>query len=273
MKYFENWNTKSTLRILYRSSLVAAFLVTVGFAESRRDEMLCSGLDIYVHDSAGIAFIERSDIVEMVHDKIGEPAGKTLSSINMAMLEKIINSNAFVARAEVFSTVNGKLTIEVVQRNPVLRIINNSNESFYIDDQGVFMPLSEKYTANVAVANGVIPNTLADRKIRTFTPEEAEDTSNHLTGLERIFAVHGYVGEHEFWNAQVEQYYMNSDLDLELIPRAGNHTILFGDEKDMDEKFDKLLHFYKEGLNRSGWNQYRTINLKYKDQVVCTKKQ
>src|SRR5436190_20631400 len=101
MKYFESWNTKRTFRMLYRGCLAAAFLVTVGFAESRRNEMLCSGLDVIVHDSAGIAFIERSDIVEMVQDKIGEPAGKPLSSINMSVLEKIINSNAFVARAEV----------------------------------------------------------------------------------------------------------------------------------------------------------------------------
>ena len=272
MKYFETWNSKGVLRIAVGSSLVAAFLVTVGFADSRRKEMLCTGLEIIVHDSLGIAFVENSDVVEMVQDKFGQPAGKPLSSINMALLEKIINSNAFVARAEVFSTVDGKLTIEVVQRNPVLRIINTSNESFYIDDQGVFMPLSEKYTANVAVANGVIPNTLADKRIRTFTPAETEDTSNHLTGLEKIFALNWYVIGNEFWNAQVEQYYVNSDLELELIPRVGNHTILFGDEKDMTEKFDKLLHFYKEGLNRTGWNQYKTVNLKYKDQVVCTKK-
>ena len=272
MKLFSTWNTQVVLRSALRILLLAAFLVTVGFAESKRKEMLCPGLEIIVHDSSGIAFIERSDIEEMVLDKFGQPAGKPLSSINMALLEKIINSNAFVARAEVFSTVDGKLTIEVIQRNPVLRIINSSNESFYIDDEGVFMPLSDQYTANVVVANGNIPNTLAEKRIRVFTPEEAEDTSNHLTTVEKVFALNRYVSGNEFWNAQVEQYYVNSDLDLELIPRVGNHTIVFGDEKNMEEKFDKLLHFYKEGLNRTGWNQYKTINLKFKDQVVCTKK-
>ena len=65
---------------------------------------------------------------------------------------------------------------------------------------------------------------------------------------------------------------MNEDEEMELVPRVGNHTILFGDEKEMDEKFSKLFLFYKEGLSKQGWNKYNVINLKYKDQVVCTKK-
>jgi hypothetical protein len=31
--------------------------------------------------------------------------------------------------------------------------------------------------------------------------------------------------------------------------------------------------FYTEGLNKTdGWNKYSIINIKYKNQVVCTKK-
>jgi cell division protein FtsQ len=48
---------------------------------------------------------------------------------------------------------------------------------------------------------------------------------------------------------------------------------VFGDAKDFEEKFEKLKTFYTEGLNKTdGWNKYSTINIKYKNQVVCTKK-
>jgi cell division protein FtsQ len=272
MKIFENWNLKRAMRSVFRLLLAAAFIVTVGFADNKRKEAICSGMNILVHDSAGMSFVERSDIMQIVQDRFGEPVGKPLSSINMALLEKLINNNPFVAQAEVFSTVDGKLTIEVIQRNPVLRVINNTDQSFYIDDKGVFMPLSDKYTANVAIVNGSIANTLAERRIRVFTPEESEDTSNHLTQMEKIYALNRYICRDQFWNALIEQIYLNEDQEIELVPRAGNQVILFGDEKNMDEKFDKLLKLYKEGLSRTGWNQYKTINLKYKDQVVCTKK-
>jgi cell division protein FtsQ len=48
---------------------------------------------------------------------------------------------------------------------------------------------------------------------------------------------------------------------------------VFGEAKDFEEKFEKLKTFYTEGLNKTdGWNKYSTINIKYKNQVVCTKK-
>ena len=59
-------------------------------------------------------------------------------------------------------------------------------------------------------------------------------------------------------------------IDLELTPRSGNYTILFGRLDDAEQKLDKLLRFYREGLGKAGWDRYRTINVKYAGQVVCT---
>jgi len=70
----------------------------------------------------------------------------------------------------------------------------------------------------------------------------------------------------------IEQLYINKKSEFELIPKIGNHTILFGDIKEMKDKFEKLIAFYKQGISKSGWNKYKTINLKFKNQVVCTKK-
>jgi cell division protein FtsQ len=258
-------------RVLW-SLVVVVFLLSVGFTETKRAELRCTGFTVRVIDTSGNSFIEASDIIQMVIDKIGNPQGMPMANINMAVLENMVLSNAFVAKAEVFSTADGKLTIEVVQRVPVIRIINLSGESFYIDDYGVFMPLSEKYTANVPIANGVITATYADKKIRTFTSAELEDTSKYLFTIEKLFHINQFVTQNEFWNAQVEQYYVNSDMDIEMIPRIGDHIIILGDEKNLEAKFDKLFHFYTGGLNKTGWNQYKTINLKFDGQVVCTKK-
>jgi cell division protein FtsQ len=89
-----------------------------------------------------------------------------------------------------------------------------------------------------------------------------------------------FIRHHEFWNAQVQQVFVNASGEMELIPRVGNHTIVLGDleggqagyEKEMEEKFNKLFLFYREGLSKQGWDKYNTINLTFKDQIVCTKK-
>ena len=66
---------------------------------------------------------------------------------------------------------------------------------------------------------------------------------------------------------------INNEKEFELYPAIGNHKIIFGEAKDIAEKFEKLKLFYNEGLNKTdNWNKYAVVNLKYKNQVVCTKK-
>ncbi|MBK7852493.1 MAG: hypothetical protein IPJ66_15540 [Bacteroidetes bacterium] len=269
MKMNINW--KKAGKVSTWVLVLIAFAVTVGFTESKQANLLCTDVRIVVEDSTGFAFVETSDIQNILHDKFGELKGQPVSSINIALLEKIINNNPFISRAEVFSTVDGKLNIEVKQRLPVVRIMNFNNESFYIDDKGVFMPRSEKYTARVPVANGYIFDKEVERSVRVID-EDPVDTSVHLSRIEKVFRVADYIHHHDFWNAQIEQIYVNANGDLELIPRVGDHSIVLGDDQHIEEKFEKLFLFYTEGLNKTGWNKYKVINLKYKDQVVCTKK-
>jgi cell division protein FtsQ len=71
----------------------------------------------------------------------------------------------------------------------------------------------------------------------------------------------------------VHQINVTNEKELELYLAVGNHKIIFGDANDIEEKFKKLKIFYTEGLNKTdGWNKYSVINVKYKNQVVCTKK-
>ncbi len=278
-KKLKDLNWGKIFRVTGWSLVIVCFFITVGFTEKKQQEILCEKVTIEIKNSLNLGFVEANDILQTIHDKFGMLEGKPLHAINISLLENIINNNPFVSRAEVFSTIDGKLNIEVVPRNPIVRIMNNLNESFYIDEEGVFMPLSDKYSASVPVANGFISDKESLHKIRIVEDKEVNDTSFHPCTIEKVYMLADYIRHHEFWNAQIEQVFVSEDGDLELIPRVGNHTIVLGDlaggqgyEKEMGEKFNKLLLFYKEGLSKQGWDKYNTINLKYKDQIVCTKK-
>jgi cell division protein FtsQ len=264
-----NW--RKIFSITFWILFMAAFIFSMGFVQKEKDEMLCKALVINIDDSTENGFVEQSDIEEIIRHKSGNVTEKPMNRINTALLESVINNNPFVLNAEVFSTIEGRLVVEVKQRNPVVRIINSFNESFYIDEQGKFMPLNNKYAARIPVANGNITTREVEGRIRMMTEGEKKDTSFHPTELENIFMMADYINHHEFWNAQVEQIYLNGDKEFELIPRVGNQTIIFGDGKNLENKFDKLFLFYKDGMSKSGWNQYSTINISFKDQVVCTK--
>ena len=87
-----------------------------------------------------------------------------------------------------------------------------------------------------------------------------------------------YIEDDSFWGAeivQIEASTMSSgDLELKLIPRTGSHTVLFGevgDSEQNEEKLERLYSFYQNGLRNLGWDSFRTISVKYKGQVVCSK--
>lgn len=84
-----------------------------------------------------------------------------------------------------------------------------------------------------------------------------------------------YIENDSFWSAEIVQIVASTmssgDLELELIPRTGRHIVLFGTIEDVEEKLDKLLAFYEKGLSNIGWDSFRTISVKYKGQVVCTR--
>ena len=79
----------------------------------------------------------------------------------------------------------------------------------------------------------------------------------------------------DFWRSEVVQITAHTTpsgaLEVELTPRSGRYTILFGRLEEVDRKFDKLLRFYRNGLPVLGWGTYRTIDIRYDNQVVCKK--
>ncbi|MEO0311193.1 MAG: hypothetical protein RIQ89_850 [Bacteroidota bacterium] len=241
------------------------FFISVGFTSFQHSERKFKSLQINIDDTAGVNFVTVQQIKNIVAYKFGDIKKSKLNAINTAVLESIIENNPHVANAEVFSTVDGVLNIYVSQRVPVLRIFNHKGESFYIDNEGYFMPLSDSYTPLVPVANGHLTSKLSDHKIRVLT----NDQMNQALPVEALFNLVKAIEKDELLKAQLQQIYVNSDGNFTLVPRVGNHIIYFGNGLDMEAKLQNLLVIYTKGFNMCGWEKYKTINLKFKDQVVC----
>ena len=90
--------------------------------------------------------------------------------------------------------------------------------------------------------------------------------------INQVYKVASFVANDTFWSANTQQIFVNELQEIELVPRVGDHRILIGDTTDLQNKFHRLFMFYQKGLSTTGWNKYSLINLKFKDQVVCTKK-
>ncbi|MBT8195012.1 MAG: hypothetical protein HKO56_08730 [Bacteroidia bacterium] len=244
----------------------ALIVVLLGFTQKQQNNIALQEIKIDLEGHAA-AFITENEIVKTINDRQHVSTGMSIKDINTDMCEKLIEANPYVAQAEVFSTIDGILNVKISPRNPLLRVVNNRGEHFYIDEAGFTMPVSLHYSAKVLVANGNISayNNSTQAKRLNTNLQVADSTAM----LDQLYSLAVDLKKSNFWNAQIEQIYVNEQNEIELIPRVGNHSILIGDISFLEEKLEKLFVFYKKGLNKTGWNKYKQINLKFKDQVVC----
>jgi cell division protein FtsQ len=267
-------NKSKLYRILYVTVLSLAglsFLALLGFVSSSQNELAVKSVVVDIQDRDEHDFVDKAEVLSRINAK-GKIIGKPVGSLNFTLLEKRILSNPWVKTAEVYSAIDGTLYAELEQRHPVVRIINVYDEQFYIDSEGVFMPVSDRHTPPVLVANGQIFNRFSEGKIgyRFTLGDSAGTPLPRMVG--QIFTTARAIEADTFWSENTEQLYVNEFQEMEMIPRVGNHRILIGDTSNLADKLDRLRVFYLKGLDKTGWDKYELINLKYKGQVVCTKR-
>ena len=222
---------------------------------------LCREVNITLLDSAQNRFVTQNEVLEIVEGFSGKSIGQPVEKINTHLIEKLLRQRSAIKESQVSITRDGKLQINITQRKPVLRI-QSDNGGFYVDETQYIFPLVPTFTSYVPIVSGHIPFTLnaAHRGMAL------EDDTNWM---EKILELGNYMGNDPFWSAQIEQIYVDAAGDVILIPRVGDHTIIFGDLNDIDTKFNKLYTFYKNIVPAEGWEKYSSVNLKYKDQIIC----
>lgn len=268
---------KRTIIILLWVSLPAALVVLMGFVQKEQQYMPFKSIEINIDYSDGNFFVDQGDIKSIIYSKGDSLIGSHRKSVNLFYYEKLINQHPAIQKAQIYSSVDGKLFVNIQQRKPIVRIMNNQSLGFYIDQNGKYMPLSDNYTARVIVANGyneIMPND-SNNVITGFADgvQTLKDITAGKSILADIYALATYINSDTLWNAMFEQIYVNTENEIELIPKVGNHKIMIGKVENLEQKLENLKLFYIKGLNRKGWDNYDVINLKFQDQIVCTKKQ
>lgn len=255
---FKGINWKKIFKCFAWVVCLSGLVVLMSFVKAKRQTVTISNIKILIPGADN--FIEREEIDAVLKQSQGSLIGRTLESVNLQAIEKKIQSNPYIAMATVYADMDGVIHIEIKQRQPILRVINAGGQDYYIDNNGLKMPVSQNFTANVLVANGKILERFSGR-VDTLLTKLAVDL--YETAL--------FIKRDTLWDAQIEQLYVNDKDDIELIPRVGNQRIILGSADSLQVKMRNLLAFYKQAMPKVGWETYKTINIKYTNQVVCEK--
>jgi len=252
-----NWSAIFT-GIAWLTSL-AGVVVLLSFINVKKQTVKCTDVKILIPGADN--FIEREEIDAILREDQGVLLGRNIERINIHQIEKKLQSNPYIAFAKVYVEMDGVLHIEVKQRQPVVRILNNNGQDFYIDNDGLKMPISSNFTANVLVATGNITEVFGSR-VDTLHTQLARD----------LYKAALFIKRDTLWDAQIEQIVVDGKDDIELIPRVGNQRIILGNADSLEKKMTNLLLFYKKAMPQVGWDTYRTISIKYTNQIVCEKR-
>lgn len=259
---------KKAVKIAVWVLFIAYFFVITSFVSKKHSSVICNTIEVIIADSSSHKFIENKDVIQLLEKEGITALGEKLNSINTNKVEKILLKNDLIESCTAYKTVDGKLNIEVYQKTPITKLFTKNTGVVYLDSRGDLFRTSSKYSPHILVLSGNISipfslqrhNNIFDKNIRKKAAE-----------LQLLFDFATFVNANAFWEAQIEQVYRNKKGEYEIVPRVGPHLITLGELDNFHEKLWKLKILYEEGFSHGGWNNYLNINLKYNDQIVCTK--
>ena len=200
-------------------------------------------------------FLDRYKIESLITEKMDR------DSIikNADIIEKNILANPFVKEIKLYQNLSNKLIVDLVQYQPIARLVSENKKDFYIDLHGNIFPTSTKFSERVLLIH-------TDDNIN-YNLKNINSTNYG----KKIFTMINYIINDTFLSKIISEIDINYDKNIIIYPQVSKQKIIFGYPEQIDVKFDKLMLFYKKILPAKGWNTYKTVNLKFKNQIICDK--
>ena len=232
-----NWN-KITIII----ALILSGLAFYSF-NKKNENRITMDLDISILPSKD-SYISKDSISSILNPFLGDEK----KSIDLNLIENIVDNNSYVDKSEVSLSFSGKLVLKVKQKTPVARVISE-NEMFYVDKDLRKMDLSKLQSAQVPIVTGF------ENKIsRSY--------------LKKVFEL---INNDAFLKQNISKIIINSPNSLSLKLRAYDIIVKIGDQRNLKNKFLKLRAFYTRANAKKNLTEFKQIDLQFDNQVVGVK--
>ncbi len=196
------------------------------------------------------------EFVSMVSKKFGPMTGLPIDMVDMRSVEDFLLTNPYVRQADVYMSSSGRLILNLHQRMPLMRVVDNSGRHWYIDTDTVMMPVSRHFTARVPLVNGNFPAT----------------TDVKQWPVDDLFKITSLLQQDEFMGSLIDQIYVESIEKIWLVPRLGPSRILIGNTEALEDKAERIQKLYKKALPSTGWDAYSYIDTRFAGQIVAKKR-
>lgn len=247
------------LGVLVCALLSGYFWCADRFTAQQAGSLTCDKIEVIITNPRAQNFISEDEVAAMARPFA---AGKRIEGLDVNSLEEYLCHTSAICAAEAYIHNPATLTLEVTQRNPVLRFQTESG-GFYCDSSGFILPLLGKVTLDLPVVSG---------HLRFDAPK---NFSGHPTSgqqwLSQLLKLTETVRRNPYWSREIEQIWVEDNSDIVLYMRSCDEKFIFGSLGDTEAKLTKLAGYYRTIRPEAAakGKKYTTVNLKYKDQIIC----
>ncbi len=224
--------------------LLTVFLM--GFAIERNQARAIGEVVISFNDESA-PFVTREAVNKLLIVSDKKVAGKAKENLALNKMEKRVKAHPIIKNADVYVTMSGDIGVAVEQRKPIARF--NGATSFYIDETGEVMPLSENHSAHVPLVTGATEKEIGE-----------------------VYKLVDYIRNDEFLAKHIIGIARSKNGEYSLRVRKLEYIISLGEISDLEVRLSNYKAFYQKALKDKSLGNYKTIKLKYAGQVVCDKK-
>ncbi|RNC84105.1 MAG: hypothetical protein ED556_11630 [Winogradskyella sp.] len=239
------------MRVKYGYIKVLVLLVLVGFlyafTNARNKTRIIDEPMVEFSGSENL-FLTHENVSKLLIQNPNGLNNKDKEIIDLNELETALNSNPMVKNAEVYMSVIGRLSVEIEQKRPIARVYTNA--SYYVDDEGSYMPLSSNYSARVPFVTGTV----------------------YKSKLDQVYKIAKYIDEDDFLKQHVIEIRQDENKNISLRLRKYQFIVELGQLDNLEKKVNNFKAFYKKANKDKTINAYSRVNLKFESQVICTKK-
>ena len=208
----------------------------------------CNGINIEIIRGFSADSVTKQGVMNEIQGYRGKIVGEQLSSINSRDIERYLKSFPQFEDVMCSFTTKGELNVKVIPMIPELRVFDDSL-SYYINKEGKRMKSKSSFFVDVPVVSG------------KFNEEFRPDY---------LLPVTRFIASDPLLNKLVGMVHAEDADNIILVPRIQGHVVNFGDTSRLPEKKRALMAVYKKVMPYKGWDEYDTISVKFKGQVVAT---
>jgi len=252
----------TTLIILLSGGLLGCWFWLVGGLEAKgRAEARCQKVDVVLLDSLESSIVDRQEMHDYL---IRIVKGQRTDTVDLHSIEMAVRDRGEVMKADVYAANPHTIAVEITQRKPVVRFEKGA-EHWYSDPDGYLFPVV--HPVDVPVVTGSIP-LAPDKKYKGPAPDESRAWVLGVVDMAR------YIDSRNTLRGQIEQIDVEPGGDLVLYTAEDGPAIIFGNSSDYVEKFRKLEVWWRnvEPEATAEKKHYKTINLKFNNQIICKEK-